>query len=214
VKLTNGIKYIIGIDEAGRGPLAGPVSVGVCLVSAKMTRKILLKRVARSGLKKLNDSKKLSIKNRELWFEEMKLLKKNSRELDFAVTLISNKIIDEQGLSFAIKKAMLDSLKKLAKKVCFKPCECLVLLDGGLHAPVEFIFQETIIKGDEKEFAISLASIAAKVTRDAHMMRLTKKYCSHGFETNKGYGTPKHISAIKIEGITPIHRVSFLRNII
>lgn len=221
MKLESGIKYIIGIDEAGRGPLAGPVAVGVCLVPVKMTRKSLLAKVAQSGrvgLEKLNDSKKLSVKRREVWFAEMSEMKKIqnqiSRVFDFSVTLISNKIIDEQGISFAIRKAMADSLKKLQKTVGFKPSQCFVLLDGGLHAPAEFICQKTIIKGDEKEFAISLASIAAKVTRDAHMKKIAKKYPVYNFDIHKGYGTARHVAAIKNEGITPIHRRSFLKNIV
>jgi ribonuclease HII len=174
-----------------------------------MTRKSLLKKVARSGLKKLNDSKKLSEKRREMWLAEM-----CNMRIDFSVTLISNKVIDSKGLSFAIRKAMSDSLKKLQKAVGFKPAECLVLLDGGLHAPPEFIFQKTIIKGDEKEFSISLASIAAKVTRDSHMRKMAKKHPAYNFDIHKGYGTVRHIAAIKKEGITPIHRRSFLKNIV
>jgi ribonuclease HII len=220
MKVRAGVKYIIGIDEAGRGPLAGPVSVGVCLVSAEMTRKSLLAVAAKSGLKKLNDSKKLSAKRREAWLEQMGEMQKTkggtekSSRLDFSVTLVSNKIIDERGLSFAIRKATSDSLKNLQKTTKFKPSQCMVLLDGGLRAPAEFIFQKTIIKGDEKEFAISLASIAAKVIRDAHMKKMSKKYPAYGFEIHKGYGTARHIVAIKKEGITPAHRRSFLKNII
>lgn len=150
---------------------------------------------------------------RELWLAEMHKMRKEEG-LDFSVTLISNKIIDDKGLSFAIRKAMSDSLKNLQKAVGFKPAECLVLLDGGLHAPAEFIFQKTIIKGDEKEFAISLASIAAKVTRDAHMKKLAKKHPAYSFDIHKGYGTSRHIAVIKKEGITPIHRHSFLKNIV
>jgi len=214
VKHPAGTKYIIGIDEAGRGPLAGPVAVGVCLVPVKMTRKNLLKNF---GFKKIKDSKKLSPKMREAWFEKMcemqKLRNNGNSTFSFAVTMISNKTIDTQGLSFAIRKAMAGSLKKIQRSTNFKPSECLVLLDGGLHAPAEFSFQKTIIKGDEKEFAISLASIAAKVTRDVHMKKLAKKHPAYGFEIHKGYGTARHIAAIKKEGITPIHRVSFLKNI-
>jgi ribonuclease HII len=225
MKIPAGVKYIIGIDEAGRGPLAGPVAVGACLVSAKMTRKNFLAKVAQSGkpgLEKLNDSKKLSAKRREAWFVEIREMQKvknkktrgQKNTLDFSVVLISNKIIDRRGISFAIKKAMADSLKKLQKSTHFKSSECLVLLDGGLHAPAEFVFQKTIIKGDEKEFAISLASIVAKVIRDAHMRKLAKKYSGYGFDVHKGYGTTKHIVAIKRRGIMPIHRRSFLKNIL
>lgn len=230
MKIPAGVKYIIGIDEAGRGPLAGPVAVGACLVPAKMTRKSLLAQVAKScgsdkikrkDLKKLNDSKKLLAKKREAWLAQMcemqgvkKVKNQKSDTFDFEVTLISNKVIDTQGLSFAIRKAMAGALKSLRQTIHFKPQECLVLLDGGLRAPAEFIFQKTIIKGDEKEFAISLASIAAKVTRDAHMKKLAKKYPAYAFDIHKGYGTSRHIIAIKKEGITPIHRRSFLKNIV
>lgn len=213
MKIPAGVKYVIGIDEAGRGPLAGPVAVGICLVPAKMTRKSLLTQVAKSGLKKLNDSKKLSVRRREAWLAQMCKMR-GGGVFDFAASLISNKVIDTRGLSFAIRKAMSDSLKKLQKTVGFKSKECLVLLDGGLHAPIEYIFQKTIIKGDEKEFSISLASIAAKVTRDAHMCKLAKKYPAYAFDIHKGYGTARHITAIKKEGITPIHRRSFLKNIL
>lgn len=228
MKIPKDVKYVIGIDEAGRGPLAGPVAVGVCLVPAKMTRKSLLVKIAqfakskieKNGLKKLNDSKKLSIEKREVWFAQMCEMRKikseneKSSELDFSVTLISNTIIDNKGLSFAVRKAMVDSLNKLQKRIGFKPSQCLVLLDGGLRAPSEFIFQKTIIKGDEKKFAISLASIAAKVTRDAHMKKLAKKYPTYCFDVHKGYGTARHIIAIKKAGITPLHRRSFLKNIV
>ena len=192
--------------------MAGPVSVGVCLIPTTLTRKLLLSRTSKSGLKKLKDSKKLSEKLRDMWFDQMIKMQK-SGELNFAVTLISNKIIDERGLSFAIRKAMADSLKKLQRAVRFDPAQCLVLLDGGLRAPTEFAFQKTIIKGDEKEFAISLASIAAKVTRDTYMKKLAKKYPLYHFDIHKGYGTVRHVAAIKKEGIVPIHRVSFLKNI-
>ena len=205
-KLPAGVKYIIGVDEAGRGPLAGPVSVGVCVVPASLTRKILLRQVRASGISKLKDSKKLSAKMREVWFAKMQEMQKN-RQINFSVTLVSNKIIDTKGLSFAIKKALFLSLKNLE----VSPTDCLVLLDGGLHAPAQFIHQKTIIKGDEKEFAISLASIAAKVTRDRHMTRLAKKYPAYNFEIHKGYGTARHIATIKKEGISPIHRHSFLK---
>ncbi len=200
MKVPFGIKYIIGIDEAGRGPLAGPVAVGVCLVPAKMTRR---------NFKNIRDSKKLTEKMRDVWFAKM-----CEMNLDFSATLISNKVIDERGLSFAIKKAMSDSLKKIQSSCGFRPSECLVLLDGGLHAPTEFTFQKTIIKGDEKEFAISLASIAAKVTRDAYMKKQAKKFPEYGFAIHKGYGTARHISAIKKEGVTNLHRLSFLKNIV
>lgn len=204
MKFPKGVKYIIGVDEAGRGPLAGPVSVGVCALPVKMTRR---------DFKGIRDSKKLSEKMRDVWFAKMLEMQKVGG-LYFSVNLVSNKIIDERGISFAIKKAMNDGLIDVMDNMRAKYSECFVLLDGSLRAPSEFIFQKTIIKGDEKEFAISLASIAAKVTRDKYMKKMAKKYPNYGFEVHKGYGTAKHIISIKKEGISALHRKSFLKNIV
>lgn len=209
MKTQDSIKYVIGIDEAGRGPLAGPVAVGVCLVPINMTRSLLLHKASKFGIRKLNDSKKLSEKLRDQWLEHM-----NRISMNFSVCMISHKVIDNRGLSYAIRKAMSGALKKLKCQIEFDPKECLVLLDGGLRAPKRYKFQETIIKGDEKMFQISLASIAAKVTRDAHMKNMAKKHPGFHFEKNKGYGTRSHIALIKEKGISPIHRVSFLKRFI
>lgn len=200
MKFPPNIKYVIGIDEVGRGPLAGPVAVGVCLLPIEMTR---------SKFRGIRDSKQLTAKMREEWLEKM-----HKMNLNFSVTLVSNRVIDERGIVFAIKQAMKDSLEKIEKMVGHKPRECMVLLDGGLHAPAKYIFQKTIIKGDEKVHSISLASIAAKVTRDAHMCEMAKIYPDFGFEFNKGYGTHRHILKIKERGITSIHRKSFLKKIV
>jgi ribonuclease HII len=204
MKIDPNVKYIIGIDEAGRGPLAGPVAVGVCLVGTQMSRK---------NFPGIRDSKKLTEKMREEWFSRMQELQKAGK-LCFAATLISNKIIDKKGISFAIKKAMSVSLKKIKVTKKFKTSQTQVLLDGGLRAPEEFIFQKTIIKGDEKEFSISLASIAAKVIRDRYMKKVAKKYPLYDFGIHKGYGTAKHIATIKNQGISAIHRQSFLKNLL
>ena len=91
--------------------------------------------------------------------------------------------------------------------------DCLVLLDGGLRAPKEYKNQKTIIKGDEKELAIALASIVAKVTRDELMVKLSKKYIGYGLEKHKGYGTAYHYKALKNKGLSPIHRKSFLKKL-
>ncbi len=205
---------LMGVDEAGRGPLAGPVSVGACAVPVQFTRK---------HFKGIKDSKKLSEKQREEWFSRMNYLapqppnlvpwvpsKVFPKGVKYAVTLVSNKIIDTKGLSYAIRFALQSSLKKLK----LNPAECMVLLDGGLKAPIEYKNQKTIIKGDEKEYAISLASIAAKVTRDRLMVRLSKKYRAYGFEVHKGYGTKRHIENIKKYGLSPLHRRSFLTNLL
>ena len=104
---------------------------------------------------------------------------------------------------------MTNSLKFLNKK----PDETQILLDGGLRAPKEYKNQKTIIKGDEKELAIALASIVAKVTRDVLMVKLAKKYPGYRLEKHKGYGTKKHYQALKNKGISAIHRKSFLRGL-
>ena len=191
-------QFIIGIDEAGRGPLAGPVAVGA-VMSKNWQHSVL------GVLPKLKDSKKLSEKQREVWFEFLKQEKKKGN-LNFAVSLVSEKIIDRQGIVAAIKIGIKNCLKKLKAK----PLIVSVLLDGSLKAPPEFTNQKTIIRGDESEPIISLASIVAKVTRDKHMARVAKKYPGYGFEVHKGYGTKKHYKALKKLGISVIHRRSYL----
>jgi ribonuclease HII len=114
-------------------------------------------------------------------------------------------VIDKKGISFAIKSC----IEKAFKELKLKPQETKVFLDGGLKAPRDFVFQETIIKGDDKILAISLASITAKVSRDNFMEKLSKKYPSYGFEVHKGYGTEKHRKAIKKYGLSGYHRISF-----
>lgn len=186
---------IIGIDEAGRGPLAGPVAVGVCAVPEIFDYKIF-------GL--LRDSKKLSEKRREEIFAQMQILKKEGK-LDFSVALVSNKVIDDKGISYAIR----EGVKGVLQKIVADPKRCKVFLDGSLKAPAEFVNQETIIKGDEKVPVISLASIAAKVTRDRYMKKAALEYIEYGFEIHKGYGTKAHIECIRKQGFCAIHRVSF-----
>lgn len=193
------IKYFIGIDEAGRGPLAGPLALGVCVVPVKYT---FLR------FPKLTDSKKCSQEKRELFLKIMKEEQKNNK-LQFAVGFATEKIIDIKGVTFAVQFAMTQALKKLQ----IDSSECEVFLDGGLKAPQEFTRQQTIIKGDEKIPVISLASIAAKVLRDAKMKTLAKKHPQYGFEVHKGYGTKLHREAIIKFGISPAHRKLFLRKL-
>lgn len=198
------IKYVLGVDEAGRGPLAGPVAVGI--VKLQVTS---YKLKARNGwFKDLKDSKKLSEKAREEWFAKMRKAEKDGW-LQFAVAFGSARMIDKKGIVFAIKNA----LNKAILKVGAKGDETLALLDGGLRAPEEFNSQKTIIKGDEKEPVIALASIVAKVSRDRLMKKNGQKYSEYGFEKHKGYGTRRHYQKIKKHGISPIHRKSFLRQI-
>ena len=202
------MKKIVGIDEVGRGPLAGPVTICVVVCDKKLYTKLKKDRQLPPLGK---DSKKLSQQDRERYAKNI-TKSVQGRTLDnfgFVVVNVSNKIIDKKGISFCVKDAITDGIKKLK----LKPKDCEVLLDGGLKAPIEFKKQKTIIKGDEKEKIIAWASILAKVSRDALMCRLAKKYPKYGFEIHKGYGTLKHRKMIKKYGLSYVHRKSFCRNI-
>jgi len=202
----NDIKYIIGIDEVGRGPVAGPVAVGAVLFSTEN------KTAMEERFSNFKDSKKLSPKKRNEWFENIKKAK-NEGLLDYKVVFVDNKKIDEFGIAPSIRSCIKNSLQSLCKTSDVLHKDCLVLLDGGLRAPEEFVNQKTIIKGDEKEMVIALASIVAKVTRDALMCKLAKEYPQYGLENHKGYGTKAHMTAIKNNGISEIHRKTYLKNI-
>lgn len=192
-------RYIVGVDEAGRGPLAGPVAVGIAVVPADFDW---------SMIPGVGDSKKVSPKNREAIFRRVKLLKKQ-KLLDFAVTLVSAQVIDTIGITHAVERGITHTFQKLN----LNPKIVEVRLDGLLKAPPEYIFQKTIIKGDAKEKIIGLASIMAKVTRDAHMVRIARDYPRYNFEIHKGYGTQKHRNVLKKFGMTSLHRKTFCRNI-
>lgn len=190
-------KYLIGIDEVGRGPIAGPVAVGAF---------IYLKPEAKKLFRGVKESKQLKEEKREEWY--IKILEAQKLGLiNFAVTFQTEKVIDKKGISFAIKKALAMSLAKLR----IYPHKVQVLLDGGLKAPIKYKNQKTIIKGDVKEQVIALASICAKVTRDRRMRAYSKKYPEYGFDVNKGYGTRAHYEAIERFGLTPLHRLTFLQ---
>ncbi|MFZ2831786.1 MAG: ribonuclease HII, partial [Minisyncoccia bacterium] len=187
--------YIIGIDEVGRGPLAGPVAVGAVCIRGE--HQIKLKKLFPT----IKDSKKLSPKKREEWLIKINEVRSEGW-LEYTVAFVSPGVIDKNGLSYAIRTA----LEKALNSIEHNPKEVKVLLDGGLHAPAEYLNQETIIKGDEKKLAIALASIVAKVARDKKMIALAKKLSQYGFEKHKGYGTRAHYTAIKKHGISIHHR--------
>ncbi len=197
------MKYLIGIDEAGRGPLAGPVSVGVLKIPVNFDWKLI------PGV---NDSKQLSEQKREELFVRAKELQQAGK-LEYAVAMVSAKVIDRIGISAAIRLAMRRALKKITTNSTIYRTK--VLLDGGLKAPVEFVNQETIIKGDSKERVIGLASVMAKVTRDRYMVRQSKlaAYKPYNFHIHKGYGTKAHRAAIAKHGFSPLHRRSYCKNI-
>ena len=201
---VNRKRYIIGIDEAGRGPLAGPVSVAVV---ALMSRLNLDSDKSRG---RLRDSKKLlSVAKREKWFEWLKQKQKN-KQLKFAVSLVGEKIIDRRGIVPAVKIG----IKRCLNRLNLQPERCQVLLDGSLKAPKIYQNQKTIIRGDEKIPLIMLASIIAKVTRDRKMIRLAKNFSHYGFEIHKGYGTRAHYCALHRHGLSPLHRRSFLKKFV
>lgn len=192
-------KFTIGIDEAGRGPLAGPLAV--CALSLSDESEIF-------GTEKIRDSKKMSEKKRDEIFlkiqEEARVGK-----IKYSVAFISAQIIDEKGIRHALESAT----KKVLEKINVEKTD-KILLDGSLKAPEVFTNQTTIIKGDETEPAIALASVVAKVSRDAKMKKLAEVFPQFGFEQHKGYGTKMHIEAIVKNGMTIEHRRSFCKNIL
>jgi ribonuclease HII len=192
--------HIIGIDEVGRGPLAGPVTLCACAVPSDFDFSLF------TGIR---DSKKLSEKKRVEWHAKISDLK-IKKILDFAHTSVSAGEIDRMGISRAIEEAIRLCLVGLN----LDPELVEVRLDGALRAPREYAWQKTIIKGDEKEPVISAASIVAKVVRDGYMTEISATYPAYGFDKHKGYGTASHIRAIKERGVSPIHRLSFLKNIV
>ena len=178
---------ICGIDEAGRGPIAGPLVVAGCILNEKCKMK------SEKWYEMLTDSKKLSAKKREELFE---IIKENSI---YHIVFVDNKTIDKKGLSFAIKSALLEIKNTLtAKKYLF---------DGNSNFGVEGI--ETIIKGDAKIKEISAASILAKVSRDKYMLEIADNYPMYNFKKHKGYITKEHIEEIKKYGFSEIHRKSY-----
>jgi len=198
--------FTIGIDEVGRGPIAGPVAVGAFLFLDEKAKKVF---------KGVKESKQLSEAKREEWFKVIQESKKK-KFVDFQVTFQSEKVIDGKGLSYAIRTALKTSLNGVVRRngigrlLKAQPSNIKVLLDGGLKAPVEFKNQKTIIKGDEKEMTIALASICAKVMRDRKMNLLAETHSRYGFERHKGYGTKAHYAAVKKYGQLAVHRKSFL----
>lgn len=189
--LSKGYKIIAGIDEAGRGPLAGPVVAAACVLDPNV--KIL----------GLDDSKKLSAKKRDVLFDEIK-----SKALCYEICAEDAQSIDEINILEATKKAMRRCVKGLEEKG-FKPD--VLLIDAvkleGTDVPVIV----PIIKGDANSNSIAAASILAKVTRDRMMIEYDEQYPGYGFAGHKGYGTAAHYKGIRELGMCPIHRRSFLK---
>ncbi len=187
----SGLKYIAGIDEAGRGPLAGPVVVGVVIMKPD------------SFIEGINDSKKISESKREKLYEQI-----TKEALAWSVGIVTQEEIDEINILNATKKALEQALEKLE----IKPDR--ILVDALEHIDTKGIPYTSIIKGDAKIYSISAASIIAKVTRDRIMKEYDEVYPEYGFAKHKGYGTAMHIQAIKTQGPCPLHRRSFIKNFI
>ncbi len=188
--------YILGVDEAGRGPLAGPVSVGVVRVEEGFD--------VLAAFPGLNDSKKLTEKKREAIFTRLQE-EIRAGNVNAVVYLTSAQKIDAEGIVPCVRAALYKGVRKLLPE----PTRGKVYLDGSLHAPKEYE-QETIIGGDGKIPAIMLASVAAKVTRDRLMKKLALEHPLYGFEVHKGYGTKKHYEALREHGPCELHRLTFL----
>lgn len=188
--LSKGYKFIAGMDEAGRGPLAGPVSCA-CVIMPLDVDKII------SGV---DDSKKLTEKKRdELYGEILKTA------ISYKIVFKDEKIIDEINILQATKQGMIEAYDGLSVKPDF-------LLIDAVKLPIENSIG--IIHGDAKSYSIACASILAKVARDRFIVEMSKKYPEYGFEKHKGYGTKMHIEALKKYGKCPIHRETFIKKFV
>lgn len=202
-ELSDGAGLVFGIDEAGRGPLCGPVVAGCCILDESV--EILY----------LNDSKKISEKKRELIYDEI-----IAKAVAYGIGSASPERIDEINILNATYEAMKEAYDNCRKMLGEKAAEqydstlSCVLIDGNKTVPGIHEQQKSVVRGDAKCPAISAASILAKVTRDRLMTAYDKEHPEFGLAKHKGYGTKEHIEAIKKYGVTDIYRKSFLRNIL
>ena len=186
---SKGFKNICGIDEAGRGPLAGPVVVaGVIMPQDSM-------------IEGINDSKKVTEKRREKLYDVIK-----EEAISYSIAVIDHHVIDDINILNATKQGVTEVVDGLDVK------PDLIIVDALTHINTRGIPYEPIIKGDAKCYHIAAASILAKVTRDRIMRQWDEIYPQYGFSSHKGYGTAKHIAAIKEYGLCPIHRLTFTKH--
>lgn len=205
------MQFVLGVDEAGRGPLAGPVAVGVVMVPEGFDVLAEFPGVA--------DSKKLSEKKREVLYEMLERRVERG-DVQFAVEYGEVADIDGKGIAVAIRAALARAIRSLvtpAESLTFQSgmsdfpqgSDVEILLDGSLRAPSEYR-QKTIVGGDASVPLISLASIAAKVSRDRLMVELAKTHPAYGFAQHKGYGTKAHYEALQRHGLCAVHRATFV----
>lgn len=193
-----GYRFVACVDEAGKGPLAGPVvAAAVCFDSKLSLAKFSL---ARLSFPRLKDSKKLSPKRRKEIYSKVK----KHPAMQWGIGIVSEKVIDRINIFQATKLAMKKAVANLQKKTRVD----FLILDGNMKIDLP-IPQKSIVKGDEKVFSCAIASTIAKVTRDRIMLRYHKKYPQYGFDRHKGYGTEVHFKMLKRFGPCPIHRMSF-----
>ena len=196
---SEGIKSIAGIDEAGRGPLAGPVVVAAVIMPKD------------SMIEGVNDSKKIAEKKREKLYEQI-----IEEAIAYGVGIIDQKEIDRVNILNATKEGLLISIKEMEKDLAEKQRGLqkpdIILVDALTKIETDSIPYRSIIKGDSKSYSIAAASIIAKVTRDRIMRQWDEVYPQYGFAKHKGYGTATHIAAIKEYGLCQLHRRSFTKN--
>ena len=204
---VEGYKYIAGVDEVGRGPLAGPVVTAAVVLPADF------------DVLGIDDSKKLSEKKREELFDIIM-----ERAVAVGIGMADEKVIDEINILQATKVAMIEAVADCDRKLAEKAVEGGTV-DKGESAAIEYVLfdamrideiekpQESIIKGDANILAIAAASIIAKVTRDRMMVEYDEQYPGYAFAKNKGYGTKAHYEGLHAQGMCPIHRRSFLKNL-
>ncbi len=196
-------RYIIGIDEVGRGSLAGPVYVAAICVPSRYRI-----RAAQRNLP-LRDSKKMTPRQRNIWVRWAR----QTEHVLSSTSYATNRTIDRINVSQAANRAAQSAYHRLIKaNPHLRTATLTVITDGGLHLPMH-IPHTSIIRGDEQYPAIALASIIAKVTRDKRMEREHKKYPSYAFSRHKGYGTQLHRKILKRRGPTDIHRLTFIKKL-
>lgn len=194
--------HVIGIDEAGRGALAGPVVVAAVAIPQGFKYRI-------KGLPKLRDSKQLSANQRELWYQYLE----GTNKVYFHASRIYQKQIDKRNIARSANLAASRAAERVAVDMRKGLSSFKILIDGGLYLGDKRhkgIKASTLIRGDQRIVAIKLASIVAKVTRDKYMRKLDLRYPQYGFKIHKGYGTKGHFKALRKHGISEVHRLTYL----